>query len=292
MNTVIAWITTFVMIFSYIPGYFSARQATDVDYPQTEAGEIRVMSSNVRYFNIFTDIGEQSWLNRAGLLVKGIQNYAPGVIGFQEATKLQYNYLKDVLYQYDSVIKYRDFLPNSEGCPVFYRTDLYNLVDEGSFWLSETPDRMSRDWDAGSYRICTYVILQDKATEKKFVVFNTHLDNASEVARVNGIALVLEKIKEFGSLPAMLMGDFNAEEGTVTYLSATENFDDVKYRTEDTMTSCTYQAFGKHLDYDCIDYIMISKQGFEVKQYKVITDTYDGVYSSDHFPIFTVLELV
>lgn len=52
-----------------------------------------------------------------------------------------------------------------------------------------------------------------------------------------------------------------------------------------------YQNFGKSLDRECIDYIMISKTGFEVNSYKVVTTTYDGVYPSDHFPIVTALTL-
>jgi endonuclease/exonuclease/phosphatase family metal-dependent hydrolase len=87
------------------------------------------------------------------------------------------------------------------------------------------------------------------------------------------------------------MGDLNAEESSETYVSATNVFDDVKYQTENTMTSCTYQNWGTALDRNCIDYIMISKGDFEVDLYKVLTDTYDGDYTSDHFPITATLKL-
>jgi len=187
-------------------------------------------------------------------------------------------------------LTYRDKSPNSEGCPVFYREDLYTLVDKGSFWLSETPEEMSKDWGAACYRICSYVILKEKNTEKEFVVFNTHLDHVSDEARIKGIKVVLDKISEFGGLPAVLMGDLNAEESTETYQSAVQDFLDTKYQTENTMTSCTFQAWGTELDRDCIDYILVSKEGFSVNSYKVVTDTYDGVYVSDHFPL--VAELV
>ena len=92
-------------------------------------------------------------------------------------------------------------------------------------------------------------------------------------------------------MPAILMGDFNAEEDTKTYKSATENFDDVKYKTKDTMKSCTYQNYGKDLDSDCIDYIMVSKNAFNINSYKVVTTTYDGVYPSDHFQLVSSMEL-
>ncbi len=252
---------------------------------------VAVMSCNVRCFNVM-DMGKKSWFYRADLIMQGIQNNLPGVIGFQEVTKWQYDYLTESMQGYDSVIDYRDDAFNSEGCPVFYRTELYELVEKGSFWLSETPDKMSKDWGAACYRICSYVILKDKATAKQFVVFNTHLDHVSDEARINGIQVVLNKIAEFGSIPAILMGDLNAEEDSETYRSATQNFLDVKYQTSNTDSGCTYQKWGEQLDRNCIDYILISKTGFNVLAYKVVDDTYDGVYSSDHFPIFAELSFV
>ena len=122
-------------------------------------------------------------------------------------------------------------------------------------------------------------------------MFNTHLDHVSEEARIKGIGVVLDKIAQFGSLPAMIMGDFNVEEDTETYRSATENFLDVKYQTENPIKSCTYQNWGERLDDDCIDYIMIYKTGFRVNSYNVVRTTYDGVYPSDHFPITASLTL-
>jgi len=174
---------------------------------------------------------------------------------------------------------------------VFYNTEKFELIDKGSFWLSETPDEMSISWGAGCYRVCSYVILQVKETAKQFVVFNVHLDNASEEARIKGIDVVLDKIAQFGNLPSMIMGDFNDSEESLTYEKAVESFDDVKYRVENPEISCTYQDFGKALDNPCIDYIMISKTGFSVENYDVITTTYDGVYPSDHFPISATLRL-
>ena len=270
------------------PHYRSSKEPVNCEAPSD--GSVRVMSCNVRCLTPF-DFGKKNWFYRADLIADNLRNNAPTVIGFQEVTKWQYSYLTEVLPGFDSVITYRDKMFNSEGCPVFYRSDLYELIDKNSFWLSETPDEMSKDWGAACYRICSYVILENKADGKQFVVFNTHLDHVSDEARINGINVVLDKIKEFGSLPAVIMGDVNAGEGSETYKSATENFLDAKYQTSDTMTGATYQNWGQTPDRENIDYFMISKTGFEVKEYKVVTDTYGGVYPSDHFPIFTALSL-
>ncbi|MCQ2462424.1 MAG: endonuclease/exonuclease/phosphatase family protein [Clostridia bacterium] len=274
--------------FFHYPHYRREKQVVVPEKPADAS--IRVMSCNVRCLTPF-DLGKRSWFYRANLIVNNIRSNAPTVIGFQEVTKWQYSYLTDTLPGFDSVITYRDKMFNSEGCPVFYRSDLYTLIDKNSFWLSETPDEMSKDWGAACYRICSYVILEEKTSGQRFVVFNTHLDHVSDEARINGINVVLDKIKAFGSLPAVIMGDFNAKEASETYKSATANFLDAKYQTENAVAGATYQNWGQKPDNENIDYFMISKKGFTVEEYKVISETYDGVYPSDHFPIFTVISL-
>jgi endonuclease/exonuclease/phosphatase family metal-dependent hydrolase len=188
------------------------------------------------------------------------------------------------------VITYRDSSVAAEGCPIFYHADQFELVDKGSFWLSETPETMSKDWGAACYRICSYVILTDKATDKDFVVFNTHLDHASDEARINGIHVVLDKITRFGDLPAVIMGDFNAEEGSVTYDKVTENFLDARYVAEKTTGAGTFQAWGQIEDGWRIDYFMLSRTGFRVLRYDVVNIVHDGIYVSDHNPI--VLDVI
>lgn len=278
-----------ILMFWYFPHYISNKEAISIETTE-ESNEIRIMNYNVRCLSPL-DLGKKNWFYRADLLMDSIETAAPSIVGFQEVTSWQYDYLVETMPGFDSIITYREDTINAEGCPIFYQTELYTLIDKGSFWLSETPDVMSKDWGAAHYRICSYVILKDKATEKEFVVFNTHLDHVSDEARIKGIQVVLDKIKEFDSRPAILMGDLNAEESSETYKSATESFLDAKYQTENTMTSCTYQNWGEALDRNCIDYVMISPDSFDVNYYKVITDTYDGIYTSDHFPLLVELTL-
>ena len=276
-----------ILMFWYFPHYLSNKEEVVIETSE-HTDEIRIMNYNVRCLSPL-DLGQKNWFYRADLLIDSIETAAPNIIGFQEVTSWQYDYLVETLQGFDSIITYRENTINAEGCPIFYNTTLYTLIDKGSFWLSETPEVMSKDWGAAHYRICSYVILKEKATEKEFVVFNTHLDHVSDEARIKGIQVVLDKIKEFGGLPAVLMGDLNAEESSETYKSATEAFLDAKYETENTMKSCTYQNWGEALDRECIDYVMISPESFEVLSYEVIQAVYDGVYTSDHFPLFVRL---
>lgn len=271
----------------YFPRYLIRKEPVTME---PEAGSITMMSCNVRCLTPL-DLGKKSWFYRADLLLSNIAQQAPGIIGFQEATRWQYDYMVDVLTGYDSVIDYRDNSPLSEGCPIFYNESLYTLKDKGSFWLSETPEVMSKDWGSQCYRICSYVILTEKASGQDFVVFNTHLDHVSDEARIKGIDVVLDKISQFGGLPAVIMGDFNALEGSQTYLSATEHFLDAQYAAMDTCQSHTYQNWGNPEKYKRLDYFMISKTGFIAHAYQVVQPIHDGVYASDHCPIVLQLTL-
>lgn len=257
---------------------------------QPSGDTVRIMSCNLRCLTPL-DLGKKSWFYRADLIAEEIRDRAPGIIGFQEATRWQYRYLTEAMPGYDSVIEYRDDTLLAEGCPIFYSMELYTLKDKGSFWLSETPEVMSRDWGAAHNRICSYVILEEKATGKELVVFNTHLDHVSDEARIKGIAVVLDKIAQFGGLPAVIMGDFNALEGSETYRSATENFLDAQYAAENTMEGHTYQNWGNPEKFKRLDYFMLSKTGIQALGYEVLPGTREGVWLSDHCPIVLDLAL-
>ena len=287
VSVVLALLIAFGVSFVwYYPHYNSNKAQVTIEVEND--GNIKMMSYNLRCISPL-DFGKKSWFYRADLIIDDIVNEKPGIIGFQEATKWHYAYLTNALQGYDSVITYRDEAFNSEGCPIFYKKDLYTLVDKGSFWLSETPEVMSKSWGAQFNRVCSYVILTDKISGEDFVVFNTHLSHVSDEARINGIKVVLDKIAQFGSLPAVIMGDFNALEGSETYISVTENFTDARYATENTTDTHTYQGWGDPEKFKRIDYFMISKTGIKVNEYEVLSGLHDGVYSSDHCPI--VLEI-
>lgn len=276
----------------YFPQYLVKKEKVELDNSTTS--KITIMSSNVRCYAP-SDLFKKSWFYRARLIRDDINEVKPDIIGFQEVTWMHYGYLTDILEGYDSVITYRDKFILSEGCPIFYRTDKFDLLDKGSFWLSKTPEVMSKDWGAANYRITSYVILKEKATNKEFVVFNTHLDHVSDEARINGINVVLDKIQQFGGKPSILMGDFNAFVGSKTINAAYEVFDDACNIASDNKQEgykeATYQKWGEKLDHKRIDFLMVSKEGIEVSLYDVLDKTHDGIYASDHFPIYIDMTL-
>lgn len=288
----IAVVAFLVVELWYLPGFLLSDAR--VELPETEVanGEITIMSANVRCYAP-DDLFKKSWFYRADLLIEDVNSVKPDIIGFQEVSILHYGYLQNAMPDYDSEIMYRDDWILSEGCPIFYRTDKYEKLASGSFWLSETPDVMSKDWGAAHYRIATYVILKDRASGREFVVFNTHLDHVSEEARINGIQVVLDKIEEFGGLPAFLMGDLNAYPDEETILFTHDSFDDAHVIAENRDDGATFHKWGTKADGNDkrIDYIMISKGDATVSEYRIVNNKHGDTYSSDHYSIYIKVKL-
>ena len=275
-----------VVEFLYLPGYLLDGET--VPLSRDDGTDITVMSCNVRYYNPL-DLFERSWFYRAPLIRRDVSSVMPDVIGFQEVTFVHYGYLERIMQGYASEIAYRDDFILSEGCPIFYRTDKYRDVESGSFWLSETPEVMSKDWGSDHYRIATYILLEDIKSGERFTVFNAHLDNVSEEARINGIGVVLDKIEALGCDRAILMGDLNDFPDSPTIASALGRFDDAYELAAERDEGATYHAWGEKPDRDRIDYIMITKGDATVSEYRIVDNCHDGVYSSDHSSIYAVL---
>ena len=293
MKKVLALILVAVVIYlglllAYLPGYLL--DDGKVTLSEEADGTMTIMSTNVRYIAP-EDILNKSWFNRAELILDDINSVKPDIIGFQEATFIHYAYLQNVMDGYDSEMAYRDNFVLSEGCPIFYRTDKFEKIDSGSFWLSETPEVMSKDWGSEHYRICVYLRLRETESGREFLVFNTHLDHTSDLARINGIAVVLDKIAEFGDIPAYLMGDLNAKENSKTIQSTKDNFDDAKLISPITEDTATFHGWGEAEDPRRIDYILISKGDAEVYEYHVVNNLHGDIYSSDHASIYIKTKL-
>ena len=273
-----------VIQFFYLPRYWNKN--VTVEPTENSGEELTIMSTNVRCYSP-TDFFKKSWFYRAKLLATDISTVMPDIICFQEVQDLHYNYLEDVMSKYDSIMAFRDNSIIREGCAIFYRSDRFEKIEDGYFWLSETPDEMSKDWGSAHYRVCVYVCLKDLNTGKEFIVFNTHLDHKSEEARIKGIEVVLDKIAALDGRPAYLMGDMNALEDTPTIQSTKDSFDDaLKIATTTTGTDYTYNNWGEPEAGDRIDYILIGKGAATVSEYHVVNNSHNGIYSSDHCPIY------
>lgn len=249
---------------------------------------LTVMSYNVRTVSMSFDPVDSFDL-RKGPLVRHILANDPDLLGTQEIkTPFWDEYLVKYLKEYTGVGIARDGEGTwmSEKNMIFFKTEKFELLDSGTFWLSETPDTVSRGWDGDCNRICTFVKLKDKKTGKIFMFFNTHFDHIGAEAREKGSAMVLQRVAECG-YPAILTGDFNFHESSVYYQNMTATLDDTKYLAAQSMDYGTYHAYNDRdmTGLSPIDYCMVTRGSFDVQSYEVLYGKYEGIFTSDHYAI-------
>lgn len=249
---------------------------------------IRIMSFNIRC----TNVGSASWRDRIGIVSSTITDGHPDSVGVQEATPGWMTELNKKLGdEYAYVGVGRDDGDNlGEYSAIFYLKDKYNAVDSGTFWLSETPETPSMGWDAACKRVCTWVVLENKETGERYVHMNSHFDHVGVEARKNSVGMILEKAEEYSELPVVFTADMNVRQGSENYKQITSGcLKDSKFLAENSMDYLTYHDTQPSLHAgDVIDYVLINEH-FDAQVYKVITEGVDGLYVSDHFPIYADL---
>lgn len=254
------------------------------------AQSLKLMSYNIR-LDIESD-GENDWTHRKDFFLSQIQFYNPDIFGVQEAKPNQVTDISNSLIAYNSVGIGREGVGKGEASTIYFKKEQFDVLQESTFWLSETPDTISMGWDAACHRVCTYALFKDKKSKKQFWVFNTHLDHMGEVARNKGIELILTKIKVLNTknFPVVFMGDFNSEPTDQRIINLKKEMLDSRDVSQQKPFGPigTFNGF-KHNEpvTKRIDYIFISKNGsIKVMKYATLSDSIDLKYPSDHFPVF------
>lgn len=250
---------------------------------------VDIMTFNLRYST--SRDGVNSWDNRKEFVAHLLNYYEPDVFGVQEALHSQMVYLDTALHQYTYVgVGRDDGKEKGEYSGVFYRKDKYKAVKEATFWLSDKPNKPSVGWDASMERISTYVLLEDRESQKRFWVFNTHFDHKGVEARKESAQLILQQIqkKNKKGYPVFLTGDLNLvpEETPITL---------IKKQMADSYEVSELKPYGplgtfNGFDFERplkrrIDYIFVSAKNIVVEKYRTIDDFLDFRYPSDHMPV-------
>ena len=251
---------------------------------------LSVMTYNIRYDS--PNDGPDHWDIRRKMLVDQVNFYAPDVLGVQEAMLHQMEYLQSNLKGYRYVGVGRDDGNDAgEFSAIFYKLDL-TLINSGTFWLSETPDRPSKDWDAALPRICTYALLEFH--DNRFWIFNTHFDHIGPKARLASSKLILNQMALLNSenLPIVLIGDFNAREKEPPILEISSKYQDSRYSTDQFFGgSDTFNGFQIEPEENSrIDYIFHNDQLIS-KKTAILSQLIEQHYPSDHFPVISYFVL-
>lgn len=286
--------------------------------PASNVAEFNVATYNIRQINEEDSINGDGWERRCPIIANLIGFHEFHIFGTQEGFKSQLEDLKALLpgYDYTGVAR-EDGADTGEHSAIFYDTEMFELIDHGDFWLSETPDTPSLGWDAACVRICSWGKFRHRGTDKVFQFFNLHLDHVGDTARIESVLLVQRNMKKIGlDLPTFLTGDFNVDQTDQTYkvLSASDFLTD-SYKKANLVYALNGTLNLYHTDRyteSRIDHIFVTDD-IDVKKYGILTDSYrtpwpdeettaDGEKKpkrkehqirvpSDHFPVMIKVKL-
>lgn len=233
--------------------------------------------------------GQNAWPHRKEMVKNLIRYHEFDLIGTQEGFR----------GQLDDILELTEFAATGSGrddgkqagehSAILYRKDRFKLIASGDLWLSETPNMPGKGWDAKCCnRIVSWAKLHDVKAKKTFYIFNAHFDHEGVVARRESGKLVVAKIKEIAkSEPVILTGDLNSTPETEQVLLIKEHLRDAF----DISTTPVYGPVGTFNAFKIdaapqnrIDYIFVSKH-FQVSKYAALTDSLNGRFPSDHFPV-------
>jgi endonuclease/exonuclease/phosphatase family metal-dependent hydrolase len=255
---------------------------------KAQSSEYRMMTYNIRYDN--PNDGRHQWGNRKDKVVSVISYFEPDVMGVQEALLHQIEELNEQLPEYEWVgVGRDDGRQKGEFSPVFFRTDRFELVDQGTFWLSETPEIPGKmGWDAACARVATWARLRDRGNGRDLVVVNTHFDHRGEKARLESSRLLKKRCPEIaGDLPYVLMGDFNCRPDSAPLLELSQ----IMFLSSEVNQGPSLGPVGTFNGFQpqpegsqAIDHIFVSK-AWEVNRHAVLAVSWNGDWSSDHHPV-------
>lgn len=251
------------------------------------------MRLNAISFNIrcCDDENGNSIDERAPRLNTVMSDYDADVIGFQEYKPKWEKHIKEYFGdRFDIFNKYRSET-DEESSPILWRRDKFNCIKTGYFWLSDTPEVESKGWDElyKCFRMCVYVILQDKESKKRFTFMNTHF-GFGDNGQIKSVKLIKEYTEKISSHPTFILGDFNMTPDSPAYALMSEFFTDVNAVIAKDMRG-TYHGYNPEKNANVhIDYCFVNKDIKPVSQ-KIIDDTVDGMFPSDHYGLYIEMEL-
>lgn len=243
---------------------------------------------NIR-LNTTSDTGDRAWENRKQYVAQIITDYAFDVCALNE---LKPDQKKDLLallpdYKIESWGRDSHIIGDvGEGVGVLYRKDKFRLLSSGHFFLAPDLTKSAIAWDAKYRRLAVWAQLQDKTTGDIFFYCATHLEQAGQVAKRKGAALVVEQMLSIaGDYPCFIAGDFNSQSSVDAVHLPFKAYFQSAYDISETAPNadgsyCNWQPSSTHR----IDHLY--GRYYRALSYTMITEDYGrSCTPSDHLPL-------
>ena len=250
---------------------------------------------------IKVDLSQHTLAARQPRMLDFFKQYAPDAIGVQECSASWRTYFNENL----SKIGYERIGASKNGkIGIIYNTSRLKPITHNSFWLTEDPEnlKISKIWGASSdgltERLGMYVIFEVIETGERFIMFNTHIDtNKNNIIQSKQTGVLLDYIAklqtEYPDLPVVMVGDFNYNMSSAQYkvLTSTNMVDTKKESMKSVGTGSFNKFIGQGYSALPIDQIVASNKGWILYNYRVLYDTVDGCFLSDHYAVIADMEI-
>lgn len=245
---------------------------------------LRVMTCNIRTSS--ANDGDDHWTRRNDFCLQVIRDQQADLIGFQETQADQYADLRAGLpgYSWHAMADEPHSLhPVDALC---YRTDRFELVSAGGYWLSETPHVAgSSSWDSACVRLANWVRLQDRESDSELRFVNTHLDHVSQPAREGQARVIADDAGAYDDVyPQILTGDMNCigTNGALDVLRG-GGWQDTYEAVHGAANPDTFHGFkgDDHPGSGKIDWIF-TRGSVRATASEVVREAREGRYMSDH----------
>ncbi len=257
------------------------------------SAELDIWTFNLRYASTSNP---NSWEARRPVVKALLSFEQPDIIGTQEGLYAQVRDIDADLPAYDWIGTGREGGSRGEFMAIFYRAERFEPIAFDHRWLSNTPRVVgSKSWGNSVVRMVTWVEFRDRRDGTRFIVVNTHFDHESEISRMKSAEFLAQLVGELDpKLPVLITGDFNAPAMTSATYQALVNHDVIDTWTEATSKSEVYATYhgyrGPKKDGARIDWVL-ARGVASVTSAKIHTDSKDGQYPSDHFPVSAAVRL-
>ncbi|PKA52903.1 hypothetical protein AXF42_Ash001884 [Apostasia shenzhenica] len=283
---------------------------------------ITVMTLNLHEGDLPED-SPNAWEKRREICVSVITSYSPTILCTQQGRASNLFLLG---YDQFGISRKGSDDTMDEHCTIFYDKEKVELLEGGTFWLSESPSVPgSMSWGSTVPCIATIYTFQLKGVEPpgfNFQIVNTYLDELSPRARRRSALLTWQHIASLPpNLPVIYCGGFNTQKESTTgrFLLGRSREHGVVGDMRDAWPVArvrknvslirTYHGFKGDkqgaveflklifralcLCWDRqtqdlhVDWILFRGRSLFPASCEVVNDNIDGFYPSSHYPVFT-----
>jgi len=292
---ILRFLTITALVTVAIGGCQIMRNSGVESLPPVAADTIRLGSWNVHYIITRKEKGSwgtDHWDRRKVPMDKVFKALNADIIAFQEmesfsggnedGNNLTRTFLSELNPEYAvaAVGPWQSF-PSTQ--PFFYKKDVVDVLEQGWFFFSETPDQIYSRTFNGSYpAFATWVQFHSAKSDTQFRIVNVHVDFSSRDNRTRSVELIVERIKPWlqAGEEVVIVGDLNARLGS----SLHKMIEAAGLRFVPLDGSTYHFNAGLNL-FGAIDHIAYTGGMMPTGEGRVLRAKMGETWASDHYPI-------